>query len=133
MATVTLYDAYVPYLAKSLASLDSILDRAEAHGKEHGLDVDAEYLGARLHDDMWHFAKQVSFVAETVPWFVNPVLARAGAASAPAAAEGGDQQPPRPEATSFADLRARLVEARECLQTLKPEHVNDLADEVLDL
>lgn len=132
MATVTLYDAYVPYVSKFLDSVDSILNRTEAHGKENGIDVDAEYLEARLHDDMWPLVKQVNFIADAVPWLVRPILARAGHKDP--AVEGGDAgAQPLPQATTFADLHARVAEARELLQTLKPEHVNDLAEEVIDL
>lgn len=132
MSTFTLYDAYVPYMFKFLESLDSILNRAEAHGKENGIDVDAEYLEARLHDDMWPLVKQANFVADAIAWFVRPIHAQVGHEEPAADGANADAQSP-PEAKTFADLHARIAASRELLQTLKPEHVNDLSEEVIDL
>lgn len=56
---LTLYDAFVPGCQQVLGALHGLIDKGEAHVKEHGLD-DAELIEARLAPDMWN-----------LPWHVR--------------------------------------------------------------
>ena len=56
---LTLYDAFVPGCQQVLGALHGLIDKGEAHVKEHGLD-DAELIDARLAEDMWN-----------LPWHVR--------------------------------------------------------------
>ncbi len=47
-----LYDAFVPSCQQILSGMAGMIDKAEAHISEHGLD-DAELIEAKLADDMW--------------------------------------------------------------------------------
>lgn len=56
--TLSLHHAVVGTYAQMLPQVSLLLDKAEAHCAEHGLDA-TELTEARLADDMWPFAKQV--------------------------------------------------------------------------
>lgn len=121
MASLNLYDAYIPYIFQSLDALDAILNKGESHAKEKDIDFNAEYVGARIYEDMGPLAFQVQTVTDIVHYFVLPLV---------------DGTPvdtlPREEKT-FDELRARLEWARKELKTLGAESVNARADEVLNL
>ena len=50
--SMTLYDAYIPTVRQVLGAMHGLVEKGEAHAKEHGLD-DAELINAALADDMW--------------------------------------------------------------------------------
>ncbi len=56
---ITLYDAFVPSCQQILGGLANLVDKGEAHAKEHGLE-DAELIEATLAETMW-----------TLPWHVR--------------------------------------------------------------
>jgi hypothetical protein len=49
---LSLHAAFVPNAQQMLAALGGLVDKGEAHAKEHGID-DAELIGAKLAEDMW--------------------------------------------------------------------------------
>lgn len=121
MANLTLYDAHVPYLHKSLDALDAILTKGETHAKEKGIDFNAEYLGARIYEDMHPLTFQIQTLTDVIRSFVLTLVDGTSA-----------EAWPRDEKT-FDDLHTRLEKTRKELLTLKPEHVNPRAEEVVDL
>ena len=56
---ITLYDAFIPSCQQILGGVSGLIDKGEAHVKEHGLD-DAELIEAKLAENMW-----------TLPWHVR--------------------------------------------------------------
>lgn len=56
--TLSLHHAVIGTYAQMLPQVALLLDKAEVHAREHGLDETA-ITEARLADDMWPFAKQV--------------------------------------------------------------------------
>ncbi|MEL7446862.1 MAG: DUF1993 family protein, partial [Pseudomonadota bacterium] len=63
---MTLYDAFVPNCQQGLKGLRGLIDKGEAHVKEHGLD-DAELLEASLAEGMW-----------ALPWHVRACWVHSG-------------------------------------------------------
>lgn len=120
MADTTLFDAYVPLLQAALDSLDAILTKAETHAKENGIDANAEYINARIYEDMRPLAFQVQVIGNQISGLAVPV---AGTATPPFASED----------KTFADLRTRVQQTRAAFQELKPEHVNGKGEEEFDL
>jgi hypothetical protein len=60
---IGLYEAIIPSFRQLLASTRTLLDKAEAHCAEHGLEH-AELIGARLIEDMQPFSYQVKCTSE---------------------------------------------------------------------
>lgn len=121
MANLTLFDAQVPFIHKSLDALDAILTKGETHAKEKGIDCNAEYFGARIYEDMGPLEFQIQTVTDVIRSFVTALV------------EGtSTEEWPRDEKT-FEDLHARLEKARKVVHTLKPEHINPRAEEVVEL
>lgn len=58
---LTLYDAFVPSCRQILGGMSGVIDKAEAHCAEHGIDP-AELIEARLAETMWN-----------LPWHVRAV------------------------------------------------------------
>ncbi|MEO0463598.1 MAG: DUF1993 domain-containing protein [Pseudomonadota bacterium] len=56
---LTLHDAFVPSCVQIFGGVRAMIDKAESHAREHGMD-EAELLEARLAEDMW-----------TLPWHVR--------------------------------------------------------------
>lgn len=116
---MTLYEAYFPMITKAVTSLNTILTKAEAHAKENGTNVDTEYFSASIHSDMKPLPFQVLIVASMVKAVAIPVT-------------GVTPDWPSEDKT-FADLLARAKLTQELLQTIKPEDVNEKADEEFEL
>lgn len=92
------YTATITPFIQTLRSLDRLLDKAEAWCRERGAP-DTVLTEARLADDMWPFAKQVTAAIQH-------------SAGAVRALQSGQATPDLSEApTDFPSLRARIVEA----------------------
>ncbi|MEP0190380.1 MAG: DUF1993 domain-containing protein [Erythrobacter sp.] len=50
--SMTLYDAYIPTVRQVIGAMHGLINKGEAHVKEHGL-TDADLIEAKLADDMW--------------------------------------------------------------------------------
>ena len=106
-ATVGVFLQIVPQVAR-------LIDKAEAHCREHGLPDDALTL-ASLAPDMWPFAKQISYV----------VLSSAGAVEAlRTGLTGPDLDPP---AMTFAPLREAVAQAMSILEAVDPGEIEAAA------
>lgn len=59
----TIYDASVPVFQQILKSLSGLLDKAEAHAAEKGIDV-SQLLNASLAPDMFNFTRQIQIATD---------------------------------------------------------------------
>ena len=115
----SLYDVAVPTYLSMLKVLDRLLEKAEAHAKENGLDVEA-YAQARLYPDMKPLIGQIQLASDA---------AKGGAARLAAV-----PPPPMPdEEASFADLHARIARTIAFVETITPEQLEGPEDRIIEL
>lgn len=117
MTGYSLYNTYVAQWSAGLASLDAILKKAEAHAKENGIDPDAAYVNASIHDDMKPLSFQVQIVIFAIKLPLNNLIGKA-----PEWSE---------ELKTFADLHARVKSAQEYVNSVKPEDIDGREEEIL--
>jgi hypothetical protein len=109
----SLYHASVGAYLQILPSVAGLVAKAEAHCAENGLPADA-LTGARLADDMWPFAKQVS---ESVHHSAKAIAGlRAGVF--------GPELDPAP--LDFAELHAMVADARAMLEAVDPAEIDGM-------
>lgn len=111
----SLYDVSVKTYQQLLPAMVGLIDKAEAHAREAGLNEDA-VLGAKLANDMWPFAKQMMQV----------VAHSEGAMKGLAAGEFSPDMTSAPR--GFAALRERVQQALDLVAALDPAKVNALED-----
>ncbi|KAF3763387.1 hypothetical protein M406DRAFT_357062 [Cryphonectria parasitica EP155] len=116
----TLYDAYFPLIFKALSTADYILDKAQAHAKENGLDPDVDYINAKLYEDMYPLGKQIQTLSRVVQ---RSIFHLTGLGPGDWGEEG----------KTFAELHARIQKTRDLVKQVKPEQINDREDEELEL
>lgn len=117
MAGYSLYDTFVLRWVAALNSLDAILTKAEAHAKEKNIDADAQYIDAKIVDDMRPLTFQVQIVTAAV--------------KLPLGALTGNAPDWPNEEKTFADLHARIKLALDYVKGVKPEDINGREDEIL--
>jgi hypothetical protein len=113
--STSLHAAAIGSHLQILAAIAGLLDKAEAHCREHDLPAE-DLLGARLAEDMWPFAKQVTCAIQHSAGAVEGVrrgLTGPDLASAP---------------LDFATLRGMLAEAMALLQAVEPAEIDGIAD-----
>lgn len=98
-------------LLSMLESLEAILTKAETHAKENNIDVNAEYVEAKLYEDMRPLTFQVQVVSNAVKGFVEKVV-------------GIDVGTLADDETTFEQLVARVKKTQELVKDIKPEDVN---------
>lgn len=115
---ITLYDAFVPSCQQILGGLSGLIDKGEAHVKEHGLD-DTDLIEATLSETMW-----------TLPWHVRACWVHG--------AYTFDQLPTGEFTPDFTDvpdswdsMRAMVDDAQAKLAALDPDTVEALADKTI--
>ena len=109
----SLYHASVGAYLQILPSVAGLVTKAEAHCTEKGLPAEA-LTGARLADDMWPFAKQVS---ESVHHSAKAVTGlRAGVF--------GPEMDPAP--LDFASLHTMVADARALLEAVDPAEIDGM-------
>ena len=111
---ISMYEASVPAISRSLNNLAAILEKAAAHAEAKKIDPPV-LINSRLYPDMFPLAKQVQLASD---------IAKAGTARLT-----GSEPPsfPDDEAT-FADLIERLRKTVSYLETLKPEQFEGIED-----
>ncbi|KZE35154.1 hypothetical protein EV683_10955 [Crenobacter luteus] len=108
--SVSMYQASIPGLIRSLESLAAILDKAERYAAERGIEP-AALLGARLAPDMFPLLRQVQIVSDT--------------AKGCAARLAGIEVPGYPDdETGFAELRERLARTAAFLRGVTPAQLD---------
>ena len=108
--SLSFYDASIPPLIRALTILRSLLEKAEAHAAEQGIDP-AVLTGARLAPDMHPLTNQIQLASDGA----KGGGARLAGIAAPSFAD---------TETSFAELKDRLNKTLDFLATIKPEMVD---------
>jgi uncharacterized protein len=111
---ISMYQACVPTIARSLENLAAVLEKAAAHAEAKKIDP-AVLVGSRLYPDMFSLAKQVQVGAD---------IAKGGSARlaqvTPPAYEDNE--------ATIPELVARLRKTVAYLETLKPEQFEGSED-----
>ena len=100
---LTMYDASVTVFLHNLKQLSHLLDKAEAHAKEKGVEP-ATLFNARLADDMLPFVTQVQIACDSS----KLALGRLTGLEMPRYAD---------DETTFEQLRARIAKTRDLLKS----------------
>ena len=111
---LTLYTAFVPSALQVLGATSRLLDKLEAHCHDTGMDA-ADLIGTRLIDDMLPFSYQVKSVAVHSAGAIHGVQ------------EGIFRPDTSPPPTDVAGLRERLDTARDTLENIGENDLEDLA------
>jgi len=111
---ISLYEACVPSFLQTLDAVGKYLDKAQAHFKEKGVDLE-QIVETRLYEDMQPFRFQIRSVVH------HSVGALEGV-------QRGKFEPPKePEKKpDYAGLQAHVAGAREAMQKFTPDVVNAL-------
>jgi hypothetical protein len=112
--TISMYQASVPTITRSLANLIAILEKAAAHAEAKKIDP-AVLVNSRLYPDMFALAKQVQIASDTAKGGV----ARLARVEPPAFED---------KETTFAELVERLRKTIAFLETLKPQQIDGSED-----
>ena len=111
---ISMYEASVPAITRSLNNLAAILEKAAAHAEAKKIDPPV-LINSRLFPDMFPLAKQVQLASD---------IAKAGTARLT-----GSEPPSFPDnEATFADLIERLRKTVSYLETLKPEQFEGVED-----
>jgi uncharacterized protein len=112
--TISMYQATVPVMQRSLANLVAILEKGAAHAEAKKIDP-AVLVASRLYPDMFPLSKQVQIASD---------ISKGGAARL------AQVEPPAFEdnETTFAELIERLRKTIAFLGTLKPQQIDGSED-----
>jgi uncharacterized protein len=108
--TISMYQASVPVVTRTLNNLRQILVKAEAHALAKKIDQSV-FLGGRLAPDMLPLTKQVQFVSDTA----KGIAARLAGTENPVYEDGE---------STFADLYARIDKTLAFLGTFQPSQID---------
>jgi uncharacterized protein len=112
--TISMYQAAVPTITRSLANLAAILEKGAAHAEAKKIDP-AVLVSSRLYPDMLPLAKQVQIAAD----ISKGGLARLARVEPPAFEDNE---------TTFAELIERLHKTIAFIETLKPPQIDGSED-----
>ncbi len=117
--TISMYQASVPSLMRSLENLVAILEKSAAHTEARKIDP-AILINSRLYPDMFPLGRQVQIASD---------IARRGAARL-----AGLEAPNfEDNETSFPELIARLQTTTAYLETLTPEQIDGSEEKLITL
>jgi hypothetical protein len=108
--SIELYDLTVPVFIRTLGIMSKFLERGRAYAAEKGID-EAEFLTARLYEDMAPLTAQIQRVSDTSKLFA----VRVGAV---------ENVPMEDNEASFADLQARLTKTIDFLKSVPADAIN---------
>lgn len=115
----TTYDASVPAFRQILKSLSRLLDKAEAHAAEKGVDV-GTLLAAKLAPDMFDFTRQLQIATDHAK----------GAAGRLAGVEIPKFED---NEKTVADLKARIQKTLDFIASVQPEQFAGAEDKEIKL
>lgn len=115
----TTYDASVPAFRQILKSLSRLLDKAEAHAAEKGVDA-STLLTAKLAPDMFDFTRQLQIATDHAK----------GAAGRLA---GVDIPKFEDNETTVAELKARIQKTLDFIASVQPEQFAGAEDKEIKL
>ena len=117
--TISMYQASVPVMIRSINNLVAILGKAKAHAEAKKIDPDV-FCGCRIIADMHPLSRQIQTVSDT---------AKGGAARL-----AGTEPPSWPdEEKTLADLVERLKKTVAYLETFKPAQIDGTEDRTITL
>lgn len=105
--TFGIYEASVPVFRQVLKNLSALLDKAEAHAAEKGIDV-ATLLDGQLAPDMFSFTRQI-------------LIATDHAKGAVARLSGNEIPKFEDTEKTVAELQARIRKTQDFIDSIKPE------------
>jgi hypothetical protein len=114
---LSMYQATVPAITRSLNNLVTILEKGAAHAEAKKIDP-AVLINSRLFPDMFPLAKQVQIASD---------IAKGGAARL----AGAEAPSFEDNETSFPELVERLRKTIAYLETLKPEQIDGSEDKTV--
>ena len=117
--TITMYQASIPSLIRSLNNLAAILEKGLAHAEAKKIDP-AVLVTSRLYPDMFPLGRQVQIASD---------IARRGAARL----AGLEAPNLEDNETSFPELIARLGQTTAYLETLTPEQIDGSEEKSITL
>ena len=117
--SLTMHQAAVPPVIRTLNALSAILDKAAAHCEARKIDPSV-LLNYRLAPDMYPLARQIQVVTDQA----KGMAARLGGAEVPSYAD---------TETTFDELRARLAKTIDFVQSISPEAFEGSEDRQITL
>ncbi len=108
--TISMYQASVPRLAKILANLSGILDKAQAHIAARRID-DSVLMDYRLCADMFPFSKQVQIACDKA----RSAVARLAAMDVPFYKD---------DEKTLAELKLRISRTIAFIESVPPERID---------
>lgn len=120
MGELSFYDSFVPIVVKGLNSLDGILTKAEGYAKEKGIDADAEFVSAKLAEDMLPLTFQIQAVSNGVKKSYTRIT-------------GKQLDEWKDDEKTFAELHTRIAKTLELMTSVKREDVDGKAGSEVDV
>ncbi len=117
--TLSMFEAAVPPLARSLTNLSGILAKAAAHAEARGIDP-AVLLQARLYPDMFSLVRQVQIATD----IARRGLARLAGVESTAMAD---------DEASFADLIGRIETTLASLAAFSSDQIDGTETKPIEL
>ncbi len=117
--TISMYQASVPPMIKTLSNLRNLLEKATAHAEAKKIDP-AVLINSRLYPDMFPLSRQIQIATDMAK----------GAASRLAGLEAPSYEDN--EAT-FPELIARLDKTIALLESFKPQDIDGTEDRTITL
>lgn len=116
---ISMYQASIPVLIRSLENLSKILDKAAAYAEEKKIDP-LVLTGARLFPDMLPFTRQIYIATDNAKG---------------CAARLSGVEPPKYEDVeqTIPELQARIAKTVAYLQSCKPEDIDGSEDRAVEL
>lgn len=116
---LTMYQAAVPPMVRTLSNLGAILDKAAAYATEKKIDPSV-LLGSRLYPDMLPLLRQVQIATDHAKG---------------CAARLAGQEPPKYDDTeaSFAELTERIARTVAFLETFRPDQFDGAEERTITL
>ena len=112
--TISMYQASVPVITRSLTNLRTLLEKAVAHAEANKIDP-LVLMNARLFPDMFPLIRQVQIATD---------MAKGGASRL----AGAEVPKYEDNESSFAELIARINKTIALLETFKPAQINGSED-----
>jgi hypothetical protein len=116
---MSVFDAAIPVLQRSLKALDACLDKAQAHADAVKFDS-ANLLGSRLAPDMFPLSRQIQIACD----FGKSIPSRLAGIEVP---KWEDNE------VTFADFKARIAKTLAYVSTFKPEQFEGAKDRHIDI
>ncbi len=117
--TISMYQASVPPLIRSLNNLVAILEKAAAHAEAQKIDP-AVLINSRLYPDMLPLSKQIQIAADVA----KKGVARLAGLEAPVFEDNE---------TTFSELISRLQKTTAYLETFTPEQIDGSEEKSISL